>query len=87
MIVGNQFFSGANVKIVELDWQKAGLSYTASGYGRRIPTRYMVWNGQRWQRVYVCQISNAGTAYILRGKDWIVVDVDAEHAKSIHAGR
>lgn len=41
-----------------------GLSFTATGYGRRIPSRLMVqWRG-RWRRVYVCQVSNAGTAYI-----------------------
>lgn len=45
-------------------WQERGLSYTASGYGTRVPSRYMVkWLG-RWRRVYICQISNSGTAYI-----------------------
>lgn len=41
---------------------------TQSGYGRALPTPYMVqWQG-RWRRVKVCQYSNAGTAYIgLRG--------------------
>lgn len=46
-----------------------GLSYTASGYGMRIPTRTMVLFNGKWRRVYVCQFSNAGTAYI--GK-WII---------------
>lgn len=47
-----------------LRWQELGLSYTATGYGRRIPSSYMVkWEG-KWRRVYVCQYSNAGTAYI-----------------------
>ena len=41
-----------------------GLSYTASGYGKRIPTRIMVKFEGKWRRVYVCQYSNAGTAYI-----------------------
>jgi len=51
----------------------AGLQWTASGYGRRIPMRYMVqWCG-RWRRVYVCQISNAGTAYIGRLSDGVTV--------------
>lgn len=45
-------------------WQKQGLSFTASGYGSRIPTQYMVrWNN-KWRRVYVIQYSNAGTAFI-----------------------
>ena len=47
-----------------LPWQARGSSYTASGYGRRIPSPYMVqWQG-RWRRVYVCCYGNAGTAYI-----------------------
>lgn len=41
-----------------------GLSYTASGYGKRIPTTTMVKFNGKWRRVYVCQFSNSGTAYI-----------------------
>ena len=47
-----------------LPWQERGLSYTATGYGARIPSRYMVKHNGRWRRVYVCQYGNAGTAYI-----------------------
>ena len=51
----------------------AGLQWTASGYGRRIPMRYMVqWHG-RWRRVYVCQQGNAGTVYIGNLADGITV--------------
>lgn len=47
-----------------LPWQKAGLSYTASGYGAKIPTQYRVrWLG-RWRRVYCRIYSNSGTLYI-----------------------
>ena len=53
-------------KVAPLWWQDKGLSYTASGYGGRIPVRYMVhWKG-RWRRVYAAQYGNAGTAYIGR---------------------
>jgi len=45
-------------------WQEQGLSFTASGYGKRIPTHTMVRYQGKWRRVYVCQYSNAGTAYI-----------------------
>ena len=45
-------------------WQTAGLSFTASGYGKRIPTRTMVRYQGKWRRVYVYCFSNAGTAYI-----------------------
>ena len=45
-------------------WQERGLSYTASGYGKRIPTRSMVRFNGKWRRVYCCIYSNAGTCYI-----------------------
>ena len=45
-------------------WQDRGLSFTATGYGSRIPTRYMVKFNGRWRRVYCRQYSNAGTLYI-----------------------
>lgn len=41
-----------------------------SGYGRKVPTRYMVRLGTRWHRVYVMQYSNSGAAYVIqRGQD------------------
>ena len=58
-------------KDAPLWWQEGGLSYTASGYGNRIPSRHMVrWQG-RWRRVYVCQYSNASTAYIGKPGAWL----------------
>jgi hypothetical protein len=62
-------------KHAPLPWQVQGLSYTASGYGRKIPSSTMVRlpGSPRWRRVYVCQVSNAGTAYVLQGQDWIVI--------------
>jgi len=55
-------------------WQVKGLSYTQSGYGRKIPTEHMIRWGNKWRRVYCCIYSNSGTCYILQGKDWIVVN-------------
>lgn len=46
-----------------------GLTWTATGYGLRIPSRTMVFFNGRWRRVYICRYSNVGTAYIGR---WIV---------------
>lgn len=54
------------VKESPLWHHKRGLSYTATGYGRRIPSPYMVRFNGRWRRVYVCCFSNVGTAYIGR---------------------
>ena len=45
-------------------WQEKGLMYTATGYGSRIPTRYMVKDGNRWKRVYCRIFSNMGTLFI-----------------------
>lgn len=47
-----------------LPWQKKGLSFTASGYGNRIPTTMMINLNGRWRRVYCCIHSNNGTLYI-----------------------
>jgi hypothetical protein len=60
-----------DVKISPLWWQERGLSYTASGYGKRIPTTYMVKWRNKWRRVYCCIYSNIGKLYIGRlGSDF-----------------
>jgi len=56
------------VKIKELPHHVGGLSFTGAGYGSRIPTRYMVFHGGKWRRVYSRIYSNAGTLYIGRLK-------------------
>lgn len=45
-------------------WHTAGKTYTASGYGKRIPTEFVVRLDKRWRRVYVCVFSNSGTLYV-----------------------
>lgn len=57
------------VKEKPLPWQLAGLQYTASGYGARIPTRYMVRYNGRWRRVYCIIYGNAGTLFLGRKFD------------------
>lgn len=42
----------------------AGLQFTATGYGSRIPTEYMIWVDGRWRRVYCIIYSNSGTLFI-----------------------
>ena len=39
--------------------------YSATGYGRKIPTEYMLRIARRWHRVYVMNYGNAGSAYVL----------------------
>lgn len=46
-------------------WQKEGLSYTASGYGKKIPSEYIAhWNGRKY-RVYFMVYGNSGAPYIV----------------------
>lgn len=52
------------IKTELLPWQARGLQYTATGYGRRIPTPYKVKTAGKWRRVYCCVFSNSGTLYI-----------------------
>jgi len=51
-------------KTAPLWWQEKGLSFTATGYGSRIPTQTMVLVNGKWRRVYCRIYSNSGTCYI-----------------------
>lgn len=52
---------------------------TVSGYGGKIPTRYMLKYNNTWHRVYMMQYGNAGTPFIcVRGED-LVLSIHAEH--------
>lgn len=58
--------TGVPIKESPLAWQRKGLQQTASGYGARLATPYMVqWRG-RWRRVYSYCYSNAGTLFLGR---------------------
>ena len=54
-----------------LPWQTRGLQETASGYGRKLTTPYMVRFNGKWRRIYACQIANAGTLYIGKPGAWV----------------
>jgi hypothetical protein len=74
-----QYLEGS--QIVNARITEAPRFYSASGYGRKIPTRHLIQLvNKRWHRVYVCQISNAGTAYVLIKNEWRVIGPDAEIA-------
>lgn len=47
---------------------------TASGYGRAIPTGYMVFYARKWRRVYCAIFSNNGTLYIRTREGDVLVD-------------
>lgn len=63
------------LKVKQLQWQKRGLQQTATGYGSRLTTEYMILpdGGKIWLRVYACCYSNAASFYILpkRSTVWI----------------
>lgn len=68
----------AEIEHVEkpLWWQQLVLSYTASGYGKKIPTRHMIRlpGDPIWRRVYCYIYSNAGTCYVAKGDGtWLAI--------------
>lgn len=66
------------ITVNELPWQRAGLQQTATGYGSKLTTSYMlsVPDSKRVYRVYAICYSNAASFYILRNgtrvflRDW-----------------
>jgi hypothetical protein len=58
-----------------LEWQKMGLSYTATGYGAKIPTTFMVSFANRWRRVYCKCYSNLGTLYCIIDKKPHIINI------------
>lgn len=63
-------------------WQKKGLQETATGYGRKLTTRYMAKFRGKWRRIYICQVSNAGTLYIGKPGKWEATIVSIEDKES-----
>jgi hypothetical protein len=63
-------------RIMRLWWQKENLMFTASGYGRKIPTEYMVKYLNRWRRVYCSIFSNSDICYFIAQGQEITVDSD-----------
>ena len=46
-------------------WHKAGLSQTATGYGRKLTTRYKIPYRGRLYRIYACCFSNVASHFIM----------------------
>ena len=59
-------------------WQERGLSYTPSGYGAKIPTRWTVKHMNRWKRVYCRCYSNVGTLYIMHKGGRLTIDLNED---------
>jgi len=57
--------SVSDAKVTEAPAQRS-----ATGYGRKLPTPYMVRISNRWHRVYVMNYGNAGSSYVvINGKE------------------
>ena len=57
-----------------LPWQARGLMYTASGFGKKIPTTKQLFILGRWRRVYCDIFSNSGVCYVIVDGQEINVD-------------
>ena len=67
------------VKYAPMAHHLAGLTWTASGYGARIPMPYMVQVFGKWRRVYCRIYSNIGTLFIGRKYDGTqIVDIEKD---------
>lgn len=64
----------------------APAGHTVSGYGDKIPTRYMLrikgtaGRPARWHRVYVMAYGNAGTPYVMRAGEKVLLSIEVESA-------
>jgi len=57
-------------------WQEEGLMQTASGYGNRLLTSWMIRDNGRLKRIYAICYSNVSTLYILRNGKRVLVQID-----------
>lgn len=75
--IKNSIFPNELFPLIEkpMNHHKIGLSFTASGYGSRIPTPYMIEYRGKLRRVYCMIFSNSGTLYIGKRSENLIVDV------------
>ena len=57
-----------------LPWQARGLMYTASGYGKKIPTSKQLFILGRWRRVNCDVFSNSGVCYVIIDKQEVNIN-------------
>jgi hypothetical protein len=62
----------------EPQWMRWATIPTASGYGKKIPTRYKLWHNNRLHRIYACCFSNVATTYIISCNRTIIVDIEGQ---------
>ena len=68
-------------QIVAVKTTKEPFSRSQTGYGAKLPTRFMVQlEDKQWRRIYVACYSNSGTAYVQTKADkFCVFTPDAEY--------
>lgn len=64
----------AEIKLDPLPFHEKGLSYTATGYGKKIPTTRVLHMFGRKYRIYCSVFSNIGTCYIIYKGEKVIVD-------------
>lgn len=62
-IYKNIYCETSDLVMSELEFHKRGLSYTASGYGKKIPSPYMISFNGKLYRLYVTVYSNVGSTW------------------------
>lgn len=62
---------------------------TATGYGAKLPTRYMLRIGTRWHRLYAMCYGNTSTHYIVKAGEDLILTTATEHRieRRIEQGR
>lgn len=65
------------IRVAELRMRQLDLRETATGYGERLSTAYMVHYRNKWRRVYCRCFSNVETLYIGKRADNLTVRLDS----------
>ncbi len=55
-------------------WHKRGLMQSKTGYGSKLTSSKMIHFNGRLRRIYHCIHGNAGVAFILHNKKWLIID-------------
>jgi hypothetical protein len=79
-VLRTDFASTSDVRITDTPHNRS-----ATGYGSKIPTRYMLEYGGRWRRVYMMQYGNSGSAYVIVHGQEHFLDLDTEWFIQLYA--
>ena len=65
----DDMLANGQAQVKMLDWQKQGLQETATGYGGKLTTRYVITDpvDKKTRRVYAICYSNCASHYIIKG--------------------